>query len=52
VLVALLAAGETAARQYLTRQRSAHTGRIRELTKTKLDLAGSVRESLDTRTAK
>ncbi len=42
VLVALLTSGESTARDYLARQRSAHAGRIRELTKTKLDPAGSV----------
>jgi DNA-binding PadR family transcriptional regulator len=35
VLVALLAAGEAAANDYLSRQRTAHTGRIRELTRVK-----------------
>jgi DNA-binding PadR family transcriptional regulator len=42
VLVALLAADEATARDYLTRQRSAHTGRIRELTKLKLRPEGPV----------
>ena len=39
VLVALLTADEAVARDYLTRQRAAHTTRVRELTKTKLNAA-------------
>ena len=35
ILVALLAADEAAARDYLGRQRAAHMGRIRELTRAK-----------------
>jgi DNA-binding PadR family transcriptional regulator len=37
VLVALLAADEVVARSYLTRQRAAHTVRVRELTRVKVD---------------
>jgi DNA-binding PadR family transcriptional regulator len=42
MLVALLAADAATARDYLTRQRAAHTGRIRELTKIKVDADASV----------
>jgi DNA-binding PadR family transcriptional regulator len=41
VLVALLAADEGVARDYLVRQRQAHAGRIRELTALKLDAGAS-----------
>jgi DNA-binding PadR family transcriptional regulator len=37
VLVALLSADETTARNYLGRQRQAHMARVRELTRVKLD---------------
>jgi DNA-binding PadR family transcriptional regulator len=42
VLVALLVADQATARDYLARQRSAHTGRIRELTKIKIDGGAAV----------
>jgi DNA-binding PadR family transcriptional regulator len=42
VVVALLTAGEAEARDYLIRQRNAHTERMRELTRTKSDPATSV----------
>lgn len=42
VLVALLAADERAARDYLRRQRTAHADRIRELTAVKLDAEAAV----------
>ena len=45
VLVALLSADEAAARSYLTRQRAAHTERVRELTTTKIE-ASSVGDAI------
>ena len=42
VVVALLAAGDDRARQYLTAQRKAHTQRLRELTRVKTDPHASV----------
>ena len=42
VVVALLTAGETAARDYLIRQRQTHTERMRELTRVKSDPNASV----------